>query len=76
MSHDEPRIQSLRDDMDGMLVFASVFSAALTSFLVDKIHDLQPDPAQQMVFSQQVSAIVPQVSIHSASVIRFRSISF
>ncbi|KAH9170795.1 hypothetical protein EDB89DRAFT_2230425 [Lactarius sanguifluus] len=48
MSHDKARIQSLRDDMDGVLIFASVFSAALTSFLVDKIHDLQPDPAQQM----------------------------
>ncbi|KAH9170247.1 hypothetical protein EDB89DRAFT_1335038 [Lactarius sanguifluus] len=76
-SHDEARIQSLKDDMDGVLIFAGLFSAALTSFLVDKIHDLQPDPAQQMVFyqqqnvallaqiSQQVSALAPQVSISS-----------
>ncbi|KAH8984554.1 hypothetical protein EDB86DRAFT_142192 [Lactarius hatsudake] len=78
MSHDEARIQSLKDDMDGVLIFAGLFSAALTSFLVDKIHDLQPDPAQQMVFyqqqnvlllsqiSQQVSALTPQVSISFA----------
>ncbi|KAH9036528.1 hypothetical protein EDB85DRAFT_2288247 [Lactarius pseudohatsudake] len=77
MSHDEARIQTLKDDMDSVLIFAGLFSAALTSFLVDKIHDLQPDPAQQMVFyqqqnvallvqiSQQVSAIAPQVPISS-----------
>ncbi|KAH9010710.1 hypothetical protein EDB84DRAFT_1279575 [Lactarius hengduanensis] len=77
MSHDAARIQSLKDDMNGVLIFAGLFSAALTSFLVDKIHDLQADPAQQMVYyqqqnvallvqiSQQVSAIAPQVSIPS-----------
>ncbi|KAH8984566.1 hypothetical protein EDB86DRAFT_143572 [Lactarius hatsudake] len=77
-SHDAARIQSLKDDMDGVLIFAGLFSAALTSFLVDKIHNLQPDPNQQMVFyqqqnvallaqiSQQVSALAPQVSISSA----------
>ncbi|KAH9036530.1 hypothetical protein EDB85DRAFT_2208233 [Lactarius pseudohatsudake] len=52
-SHDEARIQSLKDDMDSVLIFAGLFSAALTSFLVDKIHNLQADPAQQMVFYQQ-----------------------
>ncbi|KAH8984565.1 hypothetical protein EDB86DRAFT_2810693, partial [Lactarius hatsudake] len=77
MSHDEARIQTLKDDMDSVLIFAGLFSAALTSFLVDKIHDLQPDPTQQMVFyqqqnvallaqiSQQVSALAPQVPISS-----------
>ncbi|KAI9459259.1 hypothetical protein BJY52DRAFT_1119023, partial [Lactarius psammicola] len=78
MSHDEARIQSLKDNMDGVLIFAGLFSASLTSFLVDKIHDLQVDPAQQMVYyqrqnvallaqiSNQVSSIAPQVSIPSA----------
>ncbi|KAH9052775.1 hypothetical protein EDB87DRAFT_1569960, partial [Lactarius vividus] len=77
MSHDEARIRSLKDDMDGVFIFAGLFSAALTSFLVDKIHDIQVDPAQQMVYyqrqnvallvqiSQQVSSIAPQVSISS-----------
>ncbi|KAH9052778.1 hypothetical protein EDB87DRAFT_344207 [Lactarius vividus] len=77
MSHDDARIRSLKDDMDGVLIFAGLFSASLTSFLVDKIHDLQVDPAQQMVFyqqqnvallvqiSKQVSSIAPQVSIPS-----------
>ncbi|KAH8989302.1 hypothetical protein EDB83DRAFT_2239628 [Lactarius deliciosus] len=78
-SHDEARIQTLKDDMDGVLIFAGLFSAALTSFVTDKIHDLQVDPAQQMVYyqqqnvallaqiSKQVSSIAPQVSIPSAS---------
>ncbi|KAH9052781.1 hypothetical protein EDB87DRAFT_1691472 [Lactarius vividus] len=77
MSHDEARIQSLKGDMDGVLIFAAFFSISLASFLVDKIHDLRPDPAQQMVYyqqqnvallaqiSKQVSSIAPQISIPS-----------
>ncbi|KAI9439335.1 hypothetical protein H4582DRAFT_2076034 [Lactarius indigo] len=65
-------------DMDGVLIFAGFFSIALTSFLVDKVHDLQVDPTQQLVYyqqqnvallaqiSQQVSSIAPQVAIPSA----------
>jgi hypothetical protein len=56
-------------------VQAGLFSAALTSFLVDSVSNLQADPAQQMVFyqqqnvallaqiSHQISAIAPQDSI-------------
>ena len=74
-SHDEARINTLKDDMDGVLIFvrihipviisttpssrtvgqAGLFSAALTSFLVDKIQDLQVDPTQQMVYYQKQS---------------------
>ncbi|KAI9431242.1 hypothetical protein H4582DRAFT_1316275 [Lactarius indigo] len=76
-SHDEARIHSLKDDMDGVLLFAGLFSAALTSFIIDKIQDLQVDPTQQIVYyqqqniallaqiSNQVSSIAPQVSIPS-----------
>ncbi|KAI9437911.1 hypothetical protein BJY52DRAFT_567169 [Lactarius psammicola] len=74
-SHDEARIQSLKEDMDGVLIFAGLFSASLTSFIIDKIHDLRVDPTQQLVYyqqqnvallaqiSNQVSSIAPQVSI-------------
>ncbi|KAH9076962.1 hypothetical protein EDB83DRAFT_1659593 [Lactarius deliciosus] len=74
-SHDEARIQSLKDDMGSVLIFAGLFSVSLISFIVDKIHDLQVDPAKQMVYYQQqnvallaqistqVSSIAPQVSI-------------
>src|ERR1700733_9542943 len=83
-SHDEARINSLKDDMDGVLIFvrisviisttprttpssrtvdqAGLFSAALTSFLVDKIQDLQVDPAQQMVYYQKQNvALLAQI---------------
>ena len=59
------------------VVQAGLFSAALTSFLVDSAHSLRVDPAQQMVFyqqqnvallvqiSKQLSSITPQISIPS-----------
>ncbi|KAN0135182.1 hypothetical protein V8E53_007073 [Lactarius tabidus] len=76
-SHDEARIHSLKDDMDTVLIFAGLFSAALTSFLIDSVNSLQVDPAKQMVYyqqqnvallariSKQVASIAPQVSIPS-----------
>ena len=60
------------------VVQAGLFSAAVTSFLIDSASNLQVDPAQQMVFyqqqnvallaqiSEQISSIAPQVSIPSA----------
>ncbi|KAF8258677.1 hypothetical protein EI94DRAFT_1620655, partial [Lactarius quietus] len=77
-SHDEARIHSLKNDMDSVLIFAGLFSAALTSFLSGSTNNLQVDPAQQMVYyqqqnvallaqiSKQMSSIAPQVSIPSA----------
>ena len=59
------------------VVQAGLFSAALTSFLIDSANNLQVDPAEQMVFyqqqnvallaqiSKQISSIAPQVSIPS-----------
>ncbi|KAF8258497.1 hypothetical protein EI94DRAFT_1621798, partial [Lactarius quietus] len=76
-SYDEARINSLKDDMDSVLIFAGLFSAALTSFLIDSVNNLRVDPAQQMVYyqqqnvallaqiSEQISSIVPQVIIPS-----------
>src|SRR6266404_8059303 len=60
------------------VIQAGLFSAALVSFIIDKVHNLQVDPAQQMVYYQQqnvallaqistqVSSIAPQVPIPSA----------
>ncbi|KAH9062166.1 hypothetical protein EDB87DRAFT_321115 [Lactarius vividus] len=62
-SHDEARIQSLKDDMGSVLVFAGLFSAALMSFIIDKMHDLEVDPAKQMVYYQQQNvALLAQIS--------------
>ncbi|KAI0289900.1 hypothetical protein B0F90DRAFT_1633474, partial [Multifurca ochricompacta] len=76
-SHDQARIQTLKDDMDGVLIFAGLFSATLTSFIINSIQNLQVSPAQQMVYyqqqniailvhiSQQISSIAPQIVIPS-----------
>ncbi|KAH9058915.1 hypothetical protein EDB83DRAFT_2520662 [Lactarius deliciosus] len=67
--HDEARIQSLKDDMDGVLIFAGLFSAALVSFIIDRIHDLQVDPAKQMVYYQQQNvAQLAQISDQISSI--------
>ncbi|KAH9170096.1 hypothetical protein EDB89DRAFT_2072388 [Lactarius sanguifluus] len=77
-AHDEALFQGILAEMDGVPTFAGLFAAVLTSFLVDSLQDLQPDPAQQSVYyqeqsiamlaqiSQQIASIAPQVSIPSA----------
>ncbi|KAH9062163.1 hypothetical protein EDB87DRAFT_1559453, partial [Lactarius vividus] len=62
-SHDEARIQSLKDDMGSVLIFAGLFSVSLISFIIDKLHDLEVDPAKQMVYYQQQNvALLAQIS--------------
>ncbi|KAI0277490.1 hypothetical protein BGY98DRAFT_918201, partial [Russula aff. rugulosa BPL654] len=76
-SCDDARISTLKDDMDGVLIFAGLFSAALTAFVIDSRQNLQVKPKDEMVYylqqhstilsqiSQQLSSIAPQVSIPS-----------
>ncbi|KAH8994215.1 hypothetical protein EDB92DRAFT_1795798, partial [Lactarius akahatsu] len=76
-THDEALFQGILAEMDGVPTFAGLFAAVLTSFLVDSLKNLQPDPAQQSVYyqqqsvamlaqiSQQIASIAPQVSISS-----------
>ncbi|KAI9431707.1 hypothetical protein H4582DRAFT_1222452 [Lactarius indigo] len=76
-AHDEALFQGILAEMDGVPTFAGLFAAVLTSFLVDSLKNLQPDPAQQSVYyqqqslamlaqiSQQIASIAPQVSISS-----------
>ena len=61
-----------------MALQAGLFSAVLTSFIIDSKQNLQPNPAEQTVYflqkavalldqiSQQISTIAPQASIPSA----------
>ena len=100
-SHDQAQIQTLKEDMDGVLIFvrsefcpitesvilmhisqAGLFSASLTSFVVDSKQNLQVSPTDQMVYylrqhstilsqiSQQIASIAPQVSIPSLRLLR------
>ncbi|KAI9431527.1 hypothetical protein H4582DRAFT_2062751 [Lactarius indigo] len=76
-THDEALLQGISADMNGVPTFAGLFAAVLTSFLVDSLKNLKPDPAQQSVYyqqqsvamlaqiSQQIASIAPQVSVPS-----------
>ncbi|KAH9061786.1 hypothetical protein EDB83DRAFT_2675447 [Lactarius deliciosus] len=74
-AHDEALFQGLLADMSGVPTFAGLFAAVLTSFLVDGLKNLQPDPAQQSVYyhqqsvtllaqiSRQIESIAPQKDV-------------
>jgi len=49
-SHDQSRIQTLKDNLDGIVIFAGLFSVALTAFLIDGKQNLKPNPADQTVY--------------------------
>ncbi|KAA1477635.1 hypothetical protein DENSPDRAFT_616924 [Dentipellis sp. KUC8613] len=62
-SHDRALIETWKDDMEGIIIFAGLYSASLTAFLVESYQNLQPDPAQETVFllNQSVS-LLAQIS--------------
>ncbi|KAI0263524.1 hypothetical protein BC834DRAFT_1042733 [Gloeopeniophorella convolvens] len=82
-SHDEAIIQTWKDDMDGILIFAGLFSAVLTTFLGEVYQNLQADPAQENAFygqqtvtilaqiSQQIAGLAPQSPIPPAQLQQF-----
>ncbi|TCD63335.1 hypothetical protein EIP91_005654 [Steccherinum ochraceum] len=53
---DEVTVKGWKEDIDSLLVFAGLFSAVITAFIVDNYKQLQPDPAQLTVqLLQQIS---------------------
>ncbi|TCD68392.1 60S ribosomal protein L20 [Steccherinum ochraceum] len=44
--YDEVKIKDCKEDMDTLLVFAGLFSAVLTAFVIELYRALQPDPTQ------------------------------
>ncbi|KAI0280110.1 hypothetical protein BGY98DRAFT_915086, partial [Russula aff. rugulosa BPL654] len=68
-SYDDARINTLKGNIGGALVFAALFSGILILFLRDSIKKLQVDPQDEIVYylrqisqQQQLSCIAPQVS--------------
>ncbi|KAJ6600365.1 hypothetical protein DFH09DRAFT_901526, partial [Mycena vulgaris] len=58
--YDKALVASWRSDMDGLLIFAGLFSASLTAFLVESYRTLIPESGNMTVFllaqiSQQIS---------------------
>ncbi|KAJ7766490.1 hypothetical protein DFH07DRAFT_343479 [Mycena maculata] len=48
-TYDKALVESWRGDMDGMLIFAGLFSASLTAFIVESYKTLSPDSGNTTV---------------------------
>ncbi|KAJ7659589.1 hypothetical protein DFH06DRAFT_1472454 [Mycena polygramma] len=59
--YDKSLVESWKSDMEGMLIFAGLFSASLTAFLIESYKTLSPDSGDQTVqllaqISQQLAS--------------------
>ncbi|KAJ7831027.1 hypothetical protein B0H14DRAFT_3464421 [Mycena olivaceomarginata] len=66
--HDKALVKSWKSDMDGLLIFAGLFSAILTAFLIESYKTLSPDSGDNTVLlltqiSLQLSGIANGSSI-------------
>ncbi|ETW74680.1 hypothetical protein HETIRDRAFT_391344, partial [Heterobasidion irregulare TC 32-1] len=62
-SHDKALIETWKDDMEGVIIFAGLYSASLTAFLVESYQQLQPNSADQSaVLLQQTVSLLAQIS--------------
>ncbi|KZP12354.1 hypothetical protein FIBSPDRAFT_754951, partial [Athelia psychrophila] len=54
--HNKALIESWSKDMDGILIFAGLFSASVTAFIIESYSGLMPDPnASTVALLQQIS---------------------
>ncbi|KAI0776493.1 hypothetical protein BC629DRAFT_1290510, partial [Irpex lacteus] len=54
---DEEKVQSCKDDVDTLLVFAGLFSAILSAFLVAAYPNLQPSPLDRLAYALEQIAV-------------------
>ncbi|KAJ7873702.1 hypothetical protein B0H13DRAFT_2552309, partial [Mycena leptocephala] len=47
--YDRALVETWRSNMDGMLIYAGLFSASVTAFLTESYRTLNPDPAQTTI---------------------------
>ncbi|KAJ7637987.1 hypothetical protein DFH06DRAFT_1002001, partial [Mycena polygramma] len=69
--YDKGLVESWKSDMEGLLIFAALFSAILTAFLVESYKSLTPDSGDSTVqllvqISQQLAASANGSTIHLA----------
>ncbi|KAJ7644734.1 hypothetical protein FB45DRAFT_735403, partial [Roridomyces roridus] len=67
--YDKSLLESWTNDMEGILIFAGLFSATLTAFIVESYPTLVPDPADATVqllaqISQQLAAAANGSTFH------------
>ncbi|KAJ7608915.1 hypothetical protein DFH06DRAFT_189829, partial [Mycena polygramma] len=59
--YDRSLVESWKSDMEGMLIFAGLFSASLTAFLIESYKTLTPDPGDT------TAIILAQISLQLAA---------
>ncbi|KAJ7618245.1 hypothetical protein DFH06DRAFT_1061809, partial [Mycena polygramma] len=69
--YDKGLVESWKSDMEGMLIFAGLFSASLTAFLIESYKTLNPDSGDTAVLllaqiSQQLAASANGTTFHMA----------
>ncbi|KAJ6470231.1 hypothetical protein C8R47DRAFT_916202, partial [Mycena vitilis] len=65
--YDKALVASWRSDMDGMLIFAGLFSATLTAFIIEGYRNLLPDNTVVLLgqISQQLSVMTDGDTFHA-----------
>ncbi|KAI0659015.1 hypothetical protein C8Q70DRAFT_1045290 [Cubamyces menziesii] len=51
LAEDKEMVQAWNTDLDSILIFAALFSAVLTTFIIESYQDLQPDPTTMLLQS-------------------------
>ncbi|KAJ7456147.1 hypothetical protein FB451DRAFT_1143592 [Mycena latifolia] len=59
--YDKALVESWKNDMEGMLIFAGLFSASLTAFIIESYKTLIPDPSESTV--QLLTQISQQLAV-------------
>ncbi|EKM54919.1 uncharacterized protein PHACADRAFT_60661, partial [Phanerochaete carnosa HHB-10118-sp] len=63
---DKGKVKNCKEDIDTLLVFAGLFSAVLTAFVIESYHNLQPDTSTETVtLLRQISLQLTSFTINS-----------
>ncbi|CAK5263422.1 unnamed protein product [Mycena citricolor] len=67
-NYDQGLLEGWRSEMDGMLIFAGLFSGVITTFIIDSYKTLNPDSGSQtVVLLSQTVALLGQISLQLAN---------
>ncbi|KAJ6544173.1 hypothetical protein B0H19DRAFT_1034526 [Mycena capillaripes] len=75
--YDKALVESWKSDMEGMLIFAGLFSASLTAFIIESYKTLRPDSGDSTVqlltqISLQLAAAANGSTFHAPAPTHFR----
>ncbi|KAI0274158.1 hypothetical protein BGY98DRAFT_921025, partial [Russula aff. rugulosa BPL654] len=67
-SHDEASIGTWKDDMEGIIIFAGLYSAVLTAFITESQKNLTVNPTNEIAFyARQAVVLLAQISAQLAA---------